>query len=337
MSANKKVRLAIFGIGHNHAAAAIKTLKEREDIEIAGFCEPDERMLAQRIKENPGVYGDIPQMSESELFALSPDAAIVEAAVPQLTQTAMRCARQGLNIYMDKPGDRILSEYEKLLRLIESNSLLFRTGYMYRYNAGVRYALEKAKSGELGRIYNITGTMSTKHPEWFKKQLISYGVPAPEMFIFGCHLIDLCLYLKGEPQSLSVFHSSSGDGGIEMADTSLAVLSYTDGIAQLRVSSVEINGWGMREFTVYGEKGMVSVSPIENRMRVRETTLAEQQPWKDVFREVPLTVTGRYTPIFDEFIASIKGEKKRENDLRHEYLLQKLTLSASGINTEETK
>lgn len=47
---------------------------------------------------------------------------------------------------------------------------------MYRYNAGIRYVLNKAKRGELGRIYNITATMSTKHPEWFKRQLSGYDV-----------------------------------------------------------------------------------------------------------------------------------------------------------------
>lgn len=337
MSEMKKVRLAIFGIGHNHAAAAIKTVKARGDVEILGYCEPDANMRERRERENPTVYGDLAARSKEELLALSPDAAMVEAAVPQLTFAAAFCVENRLHVYMDKPGGTDLAEYEKLLRAADERGLVFRTGYMYRYNAGVRYVLDKAQSGALGRIYNISAVMSTKHPEWFKRQLLSYGVPAPEMYIFGCHLIDLALTLKGEPASMSVFHTASGDGGVEMPDTSLAVLQYPDGIAQLRVSSVEINGWGMREFTVYGEKGMISVSPIENKMQVRQTMLEEESPWQDRSKKIELAETGRYAPMFDEFFAAVRGETKNDNHIEHELLLQKLTLRASGVIPEDLR
>ena len=172
MAENGKLRIGIFGIGHNHAAAAITALRAREDVEIVGLCEPDDAVREKRLRENPNVYGDIPVMSEERLLASGIRAAMVEASVPDLVPTALRCAEAGLHIHMDKPAGIDLSLYRTFLDVMREKHLVFQTGYMYRYNAGVRYVLERVRTGALGRIYNITAEMCTKHPDWFERQLI---------------------------------------------------------------------------------------------------------------------------------------------------------------------
>lgn len=331
----KKVKIGIFGVGHNHAAAAIKALRTREDVEIVGLCEEDPEMLKRRLEENADVYRGIPVKTKEELFACSPEAAMVETAVPRLVPTARECAERGLHIHMDKPAGTDLAEYRELLELLEKKGLCYQTGYMYRYNAGIRYLTEKIRAGKLGRIYNVTAQMSTKHPAWFKKQLISYGVKAPVMYIFGGHLLDLCLQIKGEPKSLQTYHTRSQDDGLDFEDTSLAVLCYDDGTATVRVSSSEVNGWGKREFTVYGEKGTISVSPIECPMIVRETYLENSEPWKDRYTTAEIEETGRYDKMTEEFVAQVRGDMPRETNFRHEYLLQKYTLLACGYHVKE--
>ena len=335
MAENGKLRIGIFGIGHNHAAAAITALKAREDVEIVGLCEPDDAMREKRLRENPAVYGDIPVMSEECLLASGIRAAMVEASVPDLVPTALRCAEARLHIHMDKPAGTDLALYRTFLDTAEARHLVFQTGYMYRYNAGVRYVLERVRTGALGRIYNITAEMCTKHPGWFERQLIGYGVKAPVMYIFGGHLIDLCMQVKGVPEGLTAFHTESGDGDLRFEDTSLAVLTYPDGIATVKVSSCEINGWGLREFTVFGEQGTITVSPLEAPMHIRETTLAEQEPWKDRYHTVEIPEVGRYDVMMHDFVYMVEGKIPYDVDFTHEYLLQKLTLEACGYTEKE--
>lgn len=331
----EKTRIGIFGIGHNHASPAIDALRRDERVEIVGLCEPNEEMLARKLKDCHATFSDITIMTEAELFAVGLDAAMVEPSVPELVPTAKRCAERGLHVHMDKPAGADLKEYKEFLDLSREKRLIFQTGYMYRYNAGIRYAFEKAKSGALGKIYNVTAEMCTKHPAWQKEQFISYGVKSPIMYIFGCHLIDLVLRLKGEPQSLSAFGTVSGDGGIDFTDTSLAVMTYPDGIATIKVSSVEVNGWGMREFTICGEKGTISVSPIEKKLEVREMYDGECDPWSDGFRTVEIAEEERYDPMMREFVGEIRGEIPDRTDYDHEYLLQKYTLAACGYDVAE--
>ncbi len=332
---SKKIRIGIFGIGHNHAAAAITTLRVREDVEIVGLWEKNPDMLKRRLEENPDTYKDIPVMTKEELFALEPDAAMVEASVPDLVPVALECAERGLHLHMDKPAGTDLAAYKGLLDLLEEKHLVFQTGYMYRYNAGIRYILQKVQENALGRVYNISAQMSTKHPVWFKKQLLSYQVKAPVMYIFGGHLLDLCMQIKGEPKAAQPFHTCSMNEGIDLEDTSLAVLTYDDGIATVKVSASEINGWGLREFTVYGEKGTIAVRPMENPLVVCETWLEEQKPWNAVCTEVNIAECGRYDVMMQEFVEMIRGDIPYDVDFRHEYLLQKYTLQLCGYSVDE--
>lgn len=331
----EKLKIGLFGIGHNHATAAITTLKARPDVEIVGLYEPSHEMLAKKLAEAPSLYGDIPVMTVGQLLDCGITAAMVEASVPELVGMATLCAERGLHVHMDKPAGTDLAAYKRFLDIAEQKKLVFQTGYMYRYNAGVRYLLDKVRSGDLGRVYNVTATMSTKHPQWFKRQLVGYNVKSPDMFIFGGHLIDLVLQVKGSPKSIAHFEGRSGNDGIDFADTALAVLAYDDGIATVKASSVEVNGWGLREFTVYGENGTISISPIENPMKIKETTLSEQEPWKDRYREISIAEEGRYDVMMQEFVQMITGQIPHDVDFRHEYLLQKLTLEACGYDVED--
>ena len=81
---------------------------------------------------------------------------MVESSVPDLVDTATTCAERGLHVHMVKPAGTNLNAYKKFLDIAKDKKLVFQRGYMYRYNAGISYVLNKAKRGELGRIYNIT-------------------------------------------------------------------------------------------------------------------------------------------------------------------------------------
>ena len=150
----EKLKIGLFGIGHNHATAAITTLKARPDVEIVGLHEPSHEMLAKKLAEAPSLYGDIPVMTVGQLLDCGITAAMVEASVPELVGMATLCAERGLHVHMDKPAGTDLAAYKRFLDIAEQKKLVFQTGYMYRYNAGVRYLLDKVRSGDLGRVYN---------------------------------------------------------------------------------------------------------------------------------------------------------------------------------------
>ena len=73
----------------------------------------------------------------------------------------------------------------------------------YRYNPAVQKCFELIKNGKLGEIYSINAEMSTFHPKEYKKWLTNFG--GGIMYILGSHLIDLIVYILGEPEKITPF------------------------------------------------------------------------------------------------------------------------------------
>lgn len=336
----KKLKIGILGIGHNHGAAKISELRGfGDEVEIAGVAESEKIWLKKR--KSLKAYDGLTFMSEEELLSLPGlDAVFVETSVPRLVPAAEKCVKLGLHVHMDKPAGVDLKQYAKVLRTAKAKNLVFQTGYMYRYNEAFAYLRDAVKSGRLGRLYGIQTAMSTLHPKNFKEQLVSYGVKAPVMYIFGCHLMDAIVTLWGKPLSVTAFNKSTGDDGMTFEDDSFAVLDYGNGIASVKVSSSETNGYGRREITAYGEKGAICIRPIEGSATVYETVRreAEGRSWKSFANEVKLKESeGRYHEMISDFIAMIRGEKESQYTYEHELYIQALTLSACGYDIDLEK
>lgn len=341
MEMKKRVRVAVYGIDHNHCEAKIKELKsDPEEFEIVGvYCE-SEKAYKHRI-EGHTTYDDLNIFYDKEsFFALRDiDFLLVEPAVPYLLDFAKECIDRGYHIHLDKPVGFDLKKWKLTLFEAKEKNLLIQLGYMYRYNRGIEYALKRVQEGALGKVFFMNADMSTGLPIWFKNDLVNYGVKSPAMYIYGVHLIDLVTTVMGTPSEVKCFSSSSGIDDFHFLDNSFAVLSYPNGIATVKTYGTEIGGWEHREFKICGEKGTIRVSPIENKMKVEECLNSDvKNPWAPASRVIDVEESPyRYLDQFRHFVKMVKGEEKNPYSYEHEYLVQKLTLEACGYEVDNDR
>ena len=183
---------------------------------------------------------------------------------------------------------------------------------------------EIVKSGELGEIFSVEAQMSVRHSTDMRKWLRRYkgGI----MYFLGCHLIDLIVYIMGKPQKIHSFLKHSMLDGVDLADNNLAVMEYEKALARVFVSSVEVNGFGRRQFMVSGSKGTVNICPIERplTMTYSDTEIANTA-YADCKILLPFddnTATGRYDEMMKDFYAYIVGIKENPFTYEHEYNVQ---------------
>lgn len=154
------------------------------------------------------------------------------------------------------------------------------------------------------------------------------------MYILGCHLIDLIVYIMGKPDKITTFLKHTNLDGVDFADNNLAVLEYQKALARVFVSSVEVNGFGRRQFMVSGSKGTVNICPIERplTMTYSDTHIADAT-YEDRKIFIPFednTATGRYDEMMKDFYAYIKGTKENPFTYEHEYALQEVLSEIIG-------
>ena len=334
----KKIKLGQIGIGHNHGEAKMLGARKFPDLfEVVGYAEENERWIEKRA--NRKGYEGLPRMSVEEVIEKS-DAILVESDVWDLTKYAKMCVDAGKHIHMDKPASGTLEEYKYVLDTAKSKDLVVQLGYMYRYNPAVLECFERIKNGDIGEIYSINAEMSTFHKPEYKKWLTNFG--GGIMYILGSHLVDLIVYMIGEPQNVTSFLKHTKLDGVDFEDNNLAVLEYDKALARIFVSSVEVNGFGRRQLMVSGSKGTVNICPLERpiTMTYSNTEIADKtyEDRKQIFTFEDHTANGRYDEMMKDFHAYMMGTKQNPFSYEHDYLVQKvLSKIVGGIRLNDKK
>ena len=214
----------------------------------------------------------------------------------------------------------------------KAKGLVVQLGYMYRYNAAVQDCLEKIRRGELGEIYSINAEMSTYHPVEYKKWLTNFG--GGIMYILGSHLVDLIVYMLGEPKSITSFMKHTGLDGVDFEDNNLAVLEYDKALARVFVSSVEVNGFGRRQLVVSGSRGTVDIRPLENpTLKDYADTSMGGGTYEDRKQTIPFAASlhgCRYDEMMKDFYSYVMGTKENPYTYEHDYLVQKVLSEIVG-------
>ena len=326
----KPVKVIQIGTAHDHASAAIKTLRALPDhFELIGICEPESEYLPKLKKS---YYNDLKLYTLDEALKISDlEAVVIESSEETATHYAQLFADKGIHVYMDKPGTHGYDSFEKLVNTLRSKNLILHMGYMYRYNPMIKKSLEMVKSGELGEIYSVEAHMSVHHPkekrEWLSKH------KGGMMYFLGCHDIDLVLQFMGaEPQEVISLNTATGQDGVECEDFGFAVLKYANGSSFVKSCAAEYNGYDRRQLVVCGTRGTIELRPIESKVkdqtqsvqkqytRGRFTTDANELPcfsncdeWEDS------EAYDRYEELFKTFAEEVRGS--RINPYTYDYEL----------------
>jgi len=320
----KRLKVGQIGIGHNHGSGKMKAARKFPELfDVIGYAEENGRWIEKR--GDFEAYAGLPRLSVEEIIERS-DAVIVESDVWDLTKYAKMCVDAGKHIHMDKPASGTLEEYKYVLDTAKEKNLVVQLGYMYRYNPAIKATLEHIKNGDLGEIYSINAEMSTFHQPEYRKWLKNFG--GGIMYILGSHLVDLIVYMMGEPKSITSFLKHTGLDGVDVEDNNLAVLEYDKALARIFVSSVEVNGYGRRQFVVAGSKGTVNICPMEKpTVMTYADTAMEGKTYADVKTTIPFDLNpsdSRYDEMMQDFYAYIMGTKENPFTYEHDYLVQKV-------------
>ena len=324
------IKIGQIGIGHNHGEAKLAAVRKFPELfQVIGYAEENEEWIRKR--GMLPAYQGLPRLSVEEVIAQS-DAVLVECDVWNLTKYAKMCIDAGKHIHMDKPASGTLEEYKALLDDAQAKGLVVQLGYMYRYNPAVLKCFEAVKQGKLGEIYSINAEMSTFHSPEYKRWLTNF--PGGIMYILGSHLVDLIVYLLGEPEKVTSFLKKTQLDGIDLEDNNLAVLEYEKALARVFVSSVEVNGWGRRQLVVSGSKGTMNIVPLENECTMTwADTEISTNPYEDMKQTVPvrdLPKDCRYDDMMQDFYDYVMGTKQNPFSYAHDYAVQKVLYSIVG-------
>ena len=339
----KRIKIAQIGVGHDHAPAAIQTLKllDKAGIyELVGYCvlPEDSGIVPENYESNKGLYKDVKQMSLEEILSYKDlDAVCIETEDRALTKYALMAAEKGLHIQMDKPGGIDGDEFDRLIDAVESKNVVFHTGYMYRYNPAVLKLKQDIAEGKLGDIISVEAQMNCMHGIEKRNWLGNY--PGGMLYYLGCHMVDLVYSIMGEPEEIIPLSCSSGLDGTTAKDFGMVVFKYKNGVSFAKSTAVEIGGFERRQLVVVGTKGTVELCPFEWLSNGRNDVFSPQITevreafsgnWHQKGERHFSPEHGRYDAMFRAFADYINGVRSNPFTYEYERKLHKILLKACG-------
>lgn len=328
----KKIKIAQIGTSKNgHGGHVFKSLVKQTDIfDVVGYALPENER--QKFPESMEVFNGYQELSVEEILQ-NPDieAVAVETEEIYLTKYAIMVAEAGKQLHMEKPGGTDYGEFEKLIKLLKEKSLVFSTGYMYRFNPKIKEAIQKIQNGDLGEIYCIEAHMDCFHPTENRAWMKTFH--GGMMFYLGCHLVDLIYRIQGEPCEVIPLNCATGLDGVDAEDYGMVVFRYPNGISFAKACAAEIGGFLRRQLVICGSRGTIELKPLEAYIDDEMYTVANEYYDTDWHKE-PITsqsdLCDRYDEMMRNFALLVRGEKENEYSYDYELNLYKLLLKACG-------
>jgi predicted dehydrogenase len=280
------VRMAVAGMSHGHVTWILRDW-QRNDVEIAGFWEPD-RALAQRFASHfkfplDMVYSDLDEMLE----ALQPEAVCAFGPIYDHLRVVEACAPRKIHVMVEKPLAVSLEHGERMAGLARENKIHLITNYETNWYASTyaayRMVVEQQALGEIRKVVVHDGHFgpveigcNAEFLAWLTDPVLNGGGAVID---FGCYGANLITWLmNGEaPQTVTaVLQTLKPDIYPKVDDDATIILTYphTQGIIQ--------GSWnwpvGRKDMEIYGQSGyVVAVDDRTMRVRMRGQSAEETQ------------------------------------------------------------
>ena len=198
-----QLRIGIVGAGAIARARHIPCFQQHPDATVVAIADVSQ-LLVDRVMAEFGIpfgYTNYEEMFETENL----DAISICTPNRFHAPVAIAALRSGLHVLCEKPMALNGPESREMARVAKETGKLLAIAFRYRFQPQARAARQVIDAGELGEIYMIRVSALRRRaiPSWgvfTNKEMQGGGA----LVDFGVHLLDLALWLAGNPRVVEV-------------------------------------------------------------------------------------------------------------------------------------
>lgn len=143
---------------------------QENDCQVAAACDVDSQHLQQAVDRINGHYEnkDCRAYSDYREMMARDDIDAVMLAVPDHWHalTAVEAARQGKDIYGEKPLAKTVAEQQAIVKAVQENQRIWQTGSWQRSGADFRRACEIVRNGLIGKVKHVEVGLPSGHHDF---------------------------------------------------------------------------------------------------------------------------------------------------------------------------
>lgn len=196
------LRIGMIGVGGIAQDRHIPTLLALgEKVKLTAVCDVNQ----ERALEVAANFHIPHAFSDYNALFLEVDAVVICTPNKFHAEIAVAALEAGVHVLCEKPMAMTVTECEAMLDASKKSGKLLSVAYHYRHTEAAKVSKATLKSGEVGDplVTRIQALRRRKVPGWgvfTNKELQGGG----SLIDYGCHLIDLSLWLLGDPKPKEV-------------------------------------------------------------------------------------------------------------------------------------
>lgn len=236
--------------------------------------------------------------SLDELVAAS-EGVVVASPDHRHAEQVLAAHRAGCAVLVEKPVAPTAADVVTLRAQLDDESRIL-VGYVLHHHASIRRAREIVDSGVLGTIASFHATVGAYDTLRFAVNRFSEGRP-DTLYIDYSHEWDLLRWFVGPMRSCIAVAALRGDLPLRLTPNVVDALLVGDDVSGTAHLDY-LQDPGMRELTIIGDRGTLSVSATTSSLRLRLHGEVERGESFEGQNEAGLAVQARH------FLAVTRGE-----------------------------
>ncbi len=182
---SNRITLGVVGWGMQ-GPSNTKSFLVEDDCQVVAACDLDQNHLQSALDTINGHYGnqDCKSYHDYRELMARDDIDAVMIAVPDNWHEliATEAARQGKDIYGEKPLARTIAEQQAIVRAVQKHDIIWQTGSWQRSQAVFRKAAEIVRSGWIGDVTHVEVGLPEGHHDFAHTgEFMTPTEPPPEL------------------------------------------------------------------------------------------------------------------------------------------------------------
>ena len=252
-----------------------------------------------------------------EGIAERPDIAFVTNETTYHVNTAIKLAKEGIDLFIEKPLSSSTNGIKKLTKIVKDNGIISLIGCDHRFHPCLKKIKEIIDKKRLGRIMSVQVESSSLLSDWHPYEDYRKGYSAKEKLGGGIamtmtHELDFLRWFFGEIKEIFSITKKVSDLEISADDISTMTLIFKNNI----IGELHLDYFARPQFKsckIRGTRGTLYWNSDKNSV---EIFYNNQKKWKIVFEENNYERNEMFVKELEYFLKCVKNRKNSFNDIR---------------------
>ncbi|MFH1420903.1 MAG: Gfo/Idh/MocA family oxidoreductase [Candidatus Aenigmatarchaeota archaeon] len=270
---------------------------------------PDTEISLCRHTQEP-VPGIKTFFSLDDALEEKPDMVFITNPTSLHLETALKVARRGCHMLIEKPLSHSTKHVDKLMKLVREKNLCIMLGYNLRFHKSMLMIKDLLNKGIIGRVLSARAEAGQYLPDWRPETDYTSSYSASAQLGGGVildlsHEIDYIRWFLGEAREVSCFSGKLSDLEIKTEDTADILLKLESGvIANIHLDYIQHAP--SRFFKIIGTEGSIKWTSCVGV----SLSLTKDKTWSTVRADKKSDMKQTYIDELKHFVESIMSKQK---------------------------